>query len=62
MSKSKIITEGKVDAIQEAVAGLMFHGRKFKAKPRAEWSDKEVEWYNDGKQAINDYLRAKGRI
>jgi hypothetical protein len=60
MSKKKVITEGKVDGIREAVVNLV--DPEWKAKPRAEWSDKENEWYQDGKAAINDYLRAKGRI
>ena len=46
MKKKKVITEGKVDGIREAVVNLI--DPEWKAKPRAEWSDKETEWYQDG--------------
>jgi hypothetical protein len=60
MNKRKAVTAGKVDAIQEAVVNLV--DPAWKPKPRAEWSDKEIEWYQDGKATINDYLREKGRL
>lgn len=28
----------------------------------ADMSDKEIGWYQDGTEMINDYLRAKGRL
>ena len=62
MSKKKVITEGKVDAIQEATVRAIFPEKEWKPKPVKDWSDKEIQYYQDGMEMINEYLRAKGRL